>query len=218
MNPDFLPDNTRKVLEIFSQQKFIKNYALVGGTALSMQIEHRKSQDIDFIFDGEILNKTSIKRNVQKTFRGQYKIIKEDENYQIDFVINDVKVTFFSAGAVLIPFNVKELCFSYKNINIAPVEIISVLKICTLGQRSTLRDYYDIYYISKYIIPLKDIFIKCKKLLPNLSPVTYSETIIYVDDIPELSIDNSLEPKEIVDKNQISEYFTNEIKKIKNIL
>ena len=54
MNPEFLPDNTRKVLEIFSLQKFIRNYSLVGGTALSMQIEHRKSQDIDFIFDGEI--------------------------------------------------------------------------------------------------------------------------------------------------------------------
>lgn len=54
---NFMPFNTKNVLEILAQQKFISNYTLVGGTALSIQLKHRKSEDLDFIYDGEEIDK-----------------------------------------------------------------------------------------------------------------------------------------------------------------
>ena len=213
----YIPKNTKKVLETLSNTSFIKNYTLVGGTALSLQIKHRLSKDLDFIFDGETLNVNTIKRNIHKMF-SDYRIIKQDHNYQIDFIIEQTKVAFFSSGAILIPFSVKKHSFKYKNINIAKIDIIACLKFSAIAQRNTIRDYYDLYFISKYNSNLNEIIQKTKKLLPGLSPITYTETLIYTKDIQENDISNHLCPKEKITKQEISEYFVEELREIiKNI-
>jgi len=211
----YMPEKTKSVFEILSTQKFISNYTLVGGSALSIQIKHRLSEDLDFIYDGDVLNMTTIKRNINKTFTN-YQIIKQDSNYQIDFIINETKVTFFSSGAVLVPFNILSYSFKYGKINIARQDIIATLKLGAISQRNTIRDYYDLYFISKNYISLYKIIEKTKKLMPNLSPITYIETLIYTKDIEEDDLSNHLFPKEKITKQEISKYFINELKKIKN--
>ena len=44
-----LAPHTGKVLEAISSLECIKPYTLVGGTALSLQIEKRQSEDLDFM-------------------------------------------------------------------------------------------------------------------------------------------------------------------------
>jgi len=212
---NYMPQNTKSVFEKLSETSFIKNYTLVGGTALSIQIKHRFSEDLDFIFDGESLNINTIKRNISKIFP-KYRIIRQDYTDQIDFVINQTKVTFFTTEAVSIPFSVKAYSFLYKNINIATVEIVACMKFATIAQRNTIRDYYDLYFISKYHLDLNQIINKTKVLLPNIAPVTYTETLVYTNDIAENDLSNHLNPKEIITKQEISEYFILELKKIIN--
>ncbi len=214
MKLDFVTDNTKSVLEELSKEKFIDKYTLVGGTALSVQLEHRLSEDLDFITDSDFLDSNSIKIFIDKIFKGRYKLIKQDDDHQLDFIINEVKVTFFTTGSVLIPFEVKRYSQKFNNLNIATVEIISILKLSALVQRNTMRDYYDLFYIAKNVIPLKNIFNKSKELLSNIADITYTETILYVDDLKEDKISDHLMPKEIVSKEEIAEFFTNEIKKI----
>lgn len=115
----------------------------------------------------------------------------------------------------MVPFKVKDFSKKYQNINIAGIEIIAVLKMATISQRNTIRDYYDLYFIAKHVIPLIQIIEQSKKMLPNISAITYTETIIYTRDIPENSIENHLNPKEIVTKEQISDFFIEELKKIR---
>lgn len=79
-----------------------------------------------------------------------------------------------------------------------------------------MRDYYDLYYISKHIIPLAEIFKMTKELVPNLSPITYSETIIFTKDIPDAEISAHLYPAEKVTKEQIAEFFTDALRKLKD--
>ena len=50
---------------------------------------------------------------------------------------------------------------------------------------------------------------------PNLSPVTYTETLVYTKDIEEESISSHLSPVEMVDKYQIAAFFSQELNKIK---
>lgn len=211
---DFITDKTRTVLEKISEEKFIDKFTLVGGTALSVQIEHRLSEDLDFMLDGEFLDSNSIKKFVDKIFRGSYKLIKQDNDHQLDFIINEVKVTFFTSSAVSIPFQVKEYSKRFGNVNIASPLIISILKLNAIAQRNTIRDYYDLYFIAKNIVPLKTIFDKSRELLPNIADITYSETIIYTEDLIESNVSEHLKPKENVSKSDISDYFTSEIKKI----
>lgn len=216
INPDFLPDKTKKLFQVFKDMPFISEFTLVGGSALSLQIQHRKSEDLDFIFDDEILPYKSLKRAIDHKFKGTYQIIKEDTNYQIDYIIQGVKVTFFTTGAIQIPFCVEKFTHPYGKINIATPIIIAVLKMSSIAQRNTIRDYYDLYYLVKHSLSLHEIFKKTKMLLPHLSAITYTETLIFTDDLEEGSISNHLEPKDIVTKEEIAKFFTNEIRSLIN--
>lgn len=44
-----LVDKTKKVIESISGMESIRPYILVGGTALSLQIKNRLSEDLDFM-------------------------------------------------------------------------------------------------------------------------------------------------------------------------
>jgi predicted nucleotidyltransferase component of viral defense system len=210
----YMPPATAKIFELFAGQKFISNFTLVGGTALALQLRHRMSEDLDFVQDAEHLNVNLIKRNIAKLFPN-YRIIRQDHSWQIDFIINEVKITFFSSGAVSIPFEVQKFAFAYKNLRICRADAIASLKLAAIAQRNTIRDYYDLYFISKYRISLKEIFVQTKKLIPGLAPITYSETLVYTADLDESSIAAHLAPKEIVTKEQIAVHFINELRKIK---
>ena len=50
--------------QIANELSNISKFTLVGGTALSLQLCHRLSEDLAFIFDGESLNMTWIKSTV----------------------------------------------------------------------------------------------------------------------------------------------------------
>jgi predicted nucleotidyltransferase component of viral defense system len=214
INTENIPEQTAGLFEKLAGFAFMQKYTLVGGTALALQLGHRQSEDLDFLFDGEKIPGTLIKRSIAKQFP-DYRLLREERDYQLDFLINRVKVTFFSSGAVLIPFVVKEFSQKYQNLHIAGTEIIAVLKMATLAQRNTIRDYYDLYFIAKNVIPLKQIIQQSKKMLPNISAITYTETIIYTGDLPEDSISAYLNPREIVTKEQIAAFFIEELKKYK---
>lgn len=216
MHLEFISENTRDVFNKLSDEKFLNDYTLVGGTALSLQLRHRLSEDLDFIYDGDFLKSSLIKKFVDKKFKGSYKIIRQDNDHQLDFIINDVKVTFFTNDSIMISFNVKDHSVKYRQTNVATPEIIAVMKVNALSQRNTIRDYYDLYYISKKLIPLTKIFEKCRLLIPNISEITYSETIIFVEDIKEESISDHLCPEENISKYEIVKFFIREIKNIYN--
>ena len=40
--------NTKKVLALLAKEDFIKQFYLAGGTALALQLGHRRSIDLDF--------------------------------------------------------------------------------------------------------------------------------------------------------------------------
>lgn len=212
---NYIPALTATLFSEIARLVFMQKFTLVGGTALSLQLGHRQSEDLDFMFDGETIPATTIKREISKRFPS-YRLIREEKDYQLDFLINQVKVTFFSSGAIMVPFKVKDFSGKYQNINIAGIETIAVLKMATISQRNTIRDYYDLYFIAKHVIPLIQIIEQTKKMLPNLSAITYTETIIYTRDIPENSIENHLNPKEVITKEQISDFFIEELKKIRD--
>ncbi|GJQ32563.1 MAG: hypothetical protein HBSAPP04_14020 [Ignavibacteriaceae bacterium] len=208
--PGFLPAATKDLFEKFSKFPFFKNYILVGGTALSLRAGHRESEDLDFISIDKDLNITSIKRFFSSNFNS-YKIIRLDENYQIDLVVNGVKVTFFSPNAIGVDFDVSSGSTSQNNIIVASIETIAVLKINAISQRNTMRDYYDLYYIAKNFINLRSLIETSKKLLPNLSPIIYSETLLFVRDIPENSISSHLKPTVNITKAEIAEFFRKQL-------
>lgn len=213
IDPEFMPENTRLVFNTLASKPFIKKFSLIGGTALSLQIHHRLSEDLDFIFDGEKLPLSLITNNVLKTF-SDARIVRQDNSYQIDFVVNNVRLTFFSGESALIFFPVIEHTFCYQNINIANYTIIGSLKLAAIAQRNTIRDYFDLYWLTKNYLSLESLIEQTKKLIPGLSPITYTETLIYTKDIEEYSISDHLAPAITITKEDISDFFISELRNI----
>ena len=51
-----IPPATSALLTLLSKERYMTRFSLVGGTALALQLGHRQSEDLDFIFDAEKFN------------------------------------------------------------------------------------------------------------------------------------------------------------------
>lgn len=210
----FMPGKTQQIFKILATQKFVSDFILVGGTALAIQIKHRLSEDLDLLFDGEELPMAQIKRNILKVFPG-HRITRQDHPWQIDFSIEQIRVTFFSTGAIAVPAGLKRYTTVYNHIRIATPRLIGALKFSAIARRNTIRDYYDLYMLTRDHYTLMELISFTKQIFPNLSPITYTETLVYTKDIEEEDIASHLSPAEIITKEQIAVFFTRELIKIK---
>ena len=146
-----LAPHTGQVFEAISKLECIKPFTLVGGTALSLQIEKRQSEDLDFM-------KWLTRRN-EKPEVNWPSILKELEsigtvcNYDVagfDHVVfnfEGVKLSFYAAPRKAIP-SMKRILY-LNNLYIADMESIGAMKMETMLRRAKFRDYYDIYSILK---------------------------------------------------------------------
>ncbi len=146
-----MPEATFELFtEGFSNMDYIRNWTLVGGTALSIHLQHRLSEDLDFFIEKSTLQqeKTHIEKMITDLEGKGYNCIKTHSNDEnLDFEIEGVKVTFFASGLK----NLKSHCCSYKNIEVAGIETIIAMKMeAIISYRTKIRDFYDIYIISEH--------------------------------------------------------------------
>ncbi len=145
-----MPEATFELfIEGFSDIEYISNWTLVGGTALSIHLQHRLSEDLDFFIEKSTLDqeRTHIEKMITGLEKEGYNSIKTHSNSEnLDYEIEGVKVTFFSSGLK----NLKSHCSSYKNIEVASIETIIVMKMeAIINYRTKTRDFYDIYTIGE---------------------------------------------------------------------
>jgi predicted nucleotidyltransferase component of viral defense system len=146
-----LAPHTGKVFEIISRLECIKPYTLVGGTALSLQIAKRQSEDLDFM---KWLTKRNEKPEVAwPAIKKELESVGEIKDYEVgsfDFVsfnFEGVKLSFYAAPRKAIP-SMQRIPF-LNNMYIADMESIGAMKMEAMLRRSKYRDYYDIYSILK---------------------------------------------------------------------
>jgi predicted nucleotidyltransferase component of viral defense system len=141
---------TIPVFEVVSQMEAVKDLYLCGGTAQSLQMRHRKSEDLDFELlgirkDRPMLDFSGISNEVSSVFPDCRKEFLGKNQLQV-FVNGNVKLSFFR------PENsVPELGkgFIYNNIVTPSLQELLGMKLFTITVRSAFRDYYDIYALLK---------------------------------------------------------------------
>ena len=146
-----LAPHTGKVFEAISRLECIKPYTLVGGTALSLQIEKRQSEDLDFIIwqqkktDKCDVNWPAIKKELEGV--GEIKQYEVGDFNFVSFNFEGVKLSFYApprkaiSSMIRIPY--------LNNLYLADMESIGAMKMEAMLRRSKFRDYYDIYSILK---------------------------------------------------------------------
>ncbi len=204
----WLPE-TEKLLQELSTYKEINDFVFAGGSALSYYLKHRFSEDIDFFCSEatNVLDKKNIKRLVDKLSNKGYKVINTlDEEEQMDFYINHVKMAFcaYSKFGRSLQKNNKSL---FGDIKIAGIGILISMKADALRSREKIRDYYDLYAISKEF-GFKTIIDESLKADPNFNAKLFIKRLVEMDDkLKDIFIEEYLKPKYSIDRVSMRIYF-----------
>lgn len=161
-----LTDNTLKIVKKISLLPCISKFTLIGGTALSLQINKRLSEDLDFCIWSKNL-KTDKPTVDWPLLEKELKTIGNIEAInilgfdQVNFKVNGVKLSFITKQNNLSPVTnpVKIL----NNIKAADIVAIGVMKIELILRRSEYKDYYDIYSILKEGKSLRGLLTEASK-------------------------------------------------------
>jgi len=184
-----------KLLKDLQKDKIFEDYFLVGGTALSLQIGHRVSEDID-LFTKKSLNKDDIFNYLNSNYKGKY-VIDNVQNSILNTHINNLKVDFVCLEANLIEDVKIEDGIKYLGI-----KDISAMKLKACAFRGNqAKDFIDVYYLLKQIC-LKDMFNYYKKKYDQTDITIIKKSLIYFDDVTE---NNWKSLKLLYDKLSITE-------------
>ncbi|NCB48944.1 MAG: hypothetical protein EOM55_04980 [Clostridia bacterium] len=192
-----LPKTKEVLLQIVKSCDFLDKYVLVGGSALTLHLCHRKSEDLDFFTYDDVFDKEKIFFFI-KSF--EQKEIINQTNEQIDVLLDGVKVTFFNAKWSFLKPIMKQ------KLNIASIEQIAAMKVNVLFLRAKYRDYYDLYFLVKEGMSLKHIFEVSEKIVEGVTFKLFVVALLYIDDIEDDDI-RYLEPKEHLSKANIRDFF-----------
>lgn len=197
-----LPDTKKLLLKLEESCEFLENYTLVGGSALTLHLCHRKSEDLDFFTSEDTFSKQEIFKYIKQF--DQKEILNQTDD-QIDLLLDGVKVTFFNARwSFLKPVEKNRL-------NLATLEQIAAMKVNVLFLRAKYRDYYDLYFLAKQKMSLKEIFKTSEQILEGVTYKLFVVALLYIDDIEDDNI-NYLEPKEQISKVKIREFFEKRVR------
>ena len=199
-----LPKTETLLLKMVDECSFLEKYVLVGGSALALYLCHRKSEDLDFFTYDDSFDKKEIFDYIQG-FENKEVLHQSDE--QIDVLLDGVKVTFFNAKwKFLKPQKVEKF-------NLASLESISAMKVNVMFLRAKYRDYYDLYFLVKEGMSLKEIFKHSQNIVEGINFKLFAIALLYIDDIEDDNIEY-LEPIERISKEKIRDFFQAELDKI----
>lgn len=138
---NILDRKQRKILPNLGFLRKEYRFYLGGGTALALQIGHRSSVDFDFYtpkdFDPKgLYNK--LKKTLEQTTS------EHMADGMLIVTADGVGISFFRYDYPLLNPLVK-----IAHIDLLPIEDIAAMKMISIVQRGTKRDFIDIYYILK---------------------------------------------------------------------
>ena len=185
-------DKPRQI--IFSKLYGFKNFGyLAGGTALALQIQHRKSVDFDIFINKPINNYLRLK--AKTVFPASVFYVNTTD--QISFTTTEnVNVTFWYIYPSLLPPT------TTPSISLASVNDIVADKAFTIGKRAVWRDYVDLFLLlKKEIVTLNQtIQLAKQKFSGEFNEALFLEQLSYFKDVTIVPMDfigSSPSPSEI---------------------
>lgn len=161
---DILPKETKKALDFLSAQKWLEktDWYLAGGTALALQVGHRKSVDLDFFtklprFDNiDLLDRISSDGNLE---------IELNKDNTIFAKLLGAKISFISY-----PFFLPQQNFvNYGAVKILLPIDVAVMKVVAISQRGRKRDFFDLYWCARNLESLEDVIKRLPAQYPSVA-------------------------------------------------
>ena len=140
----------QELLAWIGSQSYVARFYLAGGTALSLQMGHRRSVDLDFFSESDEVHART-RSTLIHIFSSRRAQIIESVDGNLLLLTDGLHVGFFSYGYPLL-----EPVQTVENIRLASLLDIGLMKLDAIIGRGSRKDFYDLYMISRQI-PLQDI-------------------------------------------------------------
>lgn len=165
-----------------------QGYYLAGGSALALQIGHRRSIDFDFFSRKKALSEPT--HNWLQEFSDS--VVRDRDTHTLHAEVKGVKVSFISAYK----YPTVEPLIDAEGIRLAGILDIALMKLLALTHRATLRDYIDLAVILRDCFDLKKLLTASRKkygknfnvLIPLRALVTFTD----IDPETPVLLDKSL--------------------------
>jgi len=183
MHKETLNEDQVKLLPLI--QSFSDDFGLAGGTAVALQIGHRRSIDYD-LFTNKNFNHDGVRNKVRQLYQIQSTLVEDSE--ELTILVSNMKVTFLTYQFEI------DYSETFENIIKLPNLItLSAMKAFALGKRAKWKDYVDLFFILKDH-KLSDITTRAREIfghefneklfreqLSYYQDIDYSETIDYLE-------------------------------------
>jgi len=200
---------TEKGAKLFPKLKMFDDFYLAGGTALALQIGHRVSVDFDLFCPNDISK--DLLEKIKTVFQEQETDISPlvNDPDELSIIVDEVKMTFLKY-----PYMVLNKFSDLDGIKSLDILELSATKAYSIGRRSVLKDYVDLFFVlsEKHADLNQIIELADRKYGFRFNSRIFLERLIYQDDIDDVEI---IFLKNHINKKEILDFFTQEIKKIK---
>lgn len=184
--------------------RFKDSFTLAGGTAIMLQIGHRKSYDFD-CFSLKKLSPTLLDR-LKDAFGTNIQIKTRTKDFLTIAASNNVEITF-----AWYPYEPKQSPILTESLPLFHLDDLVTNKAFTLGRRPAWRDYVDLFIFLKWkLYPLDAIITATEKRFGGeFNGKLFLQQLTYWDDV---EIIETTFLKESYTVTQIQEKLRNEVK------
>lgn len=162
--PQALPVKTAQLLNLIQDRSpaFLSDFYLTGGTALSLLLSHRESEDLDW-FSQKSFDPVKLQPRLETL--GDLTKVELEEN-TLNAYLNGVKIQFLGYR-----YRLLEPLLVWGKIKISSPLDIACTKLQTIGIRGSKKDFIDLFWLLKRF-SLEELFEKLKQKYPG---VDYSQ-------------------------------------------
>lgn len=150
MHPEVLAPETARAYRKLSQTDWVRQFYLGGGTAVALQLGHRRSVDLDF-FSTKSFDTLWLRQQLADC--GTFQLDVESPG-TLHGQLDDAKLSFLEYRYPLI-----ENFDEHEGITIASLKDLACMKLEVIAARGKKRDLIDLYAILKQGYALTDILI-----------------------------------------------------------
>ena len=182
MHEEILTNEQKHLIPLV--ESFSEDFFLVGGTAIALQIGHRRSIDFD-MFTHEPFDNGKIRRKISRATK-TFSVLR-DETGQYTLNIRGVQFTFFHYPYV-VPCGKR-----WGSVKMPDLLTLAAMKVFALARRAKWKDYVDLYFIFSKHHSVGEVVDQAKKLFGNefnekmiraqlayFEDINYSEKVNYL--------------------------------------
>ena len=167
---------TYELLKKFMSDPFLKDFNLVGGTSLSLQMGHRKSVDLDLFCYGKSFDSMAIAEHLRHNYDFELSAIYPGA---LLAHIQNVKTDFIKAYNRL----TEPLAVTEDGIRLVNYKDIAAMKLLAIGKEGTRRkDFIDIAFLST-LMSFSEMLEHYREAYDLSSTIQAIRGLLYFDDI-----------------------------------